>query len=137
MEAKVRLENDGRLAITYWYPQTDHGITTQWIRSDESLFGVPFSRWRRHLNRAIDLSRWRGTGPGMIGGPTKLTIGATLSEKLEAGAFSDLADARRTLKRLEAELADDRIEFVGMAREQMESFIETARNFIRDATSDA
>ena len=129
--ARIKLEPDGRLAISPRYPGLHLGQSTSYIGPGKELFDVPFAKWKRYAGKVVDLTKWRGSGPGMIGGPKTYEISWIMSEKLEQCLFDDVGDAERTLARFRAELKEPRIEFKGEARRQKAGFIRKTRAYLR------
>ena len=119
--------------VTYWYPRTHLGRSTQPVKPGRKLFGIPFARWNRYVGQSIDLSRWRGTAPGMIGGPKKVRIAIIMSNKQEYGLYENVADAEQTIRQWRADLRDERVQYEPYARSAIADNLRIARRFIREA----
>lgn len=128
--ANVSLQPDGRLAITTWYAEpARQGISTACIRPGESYLGVPYYRWNQHRDRKkdIDLAGWRGNGPGMRGGPRRITY---VARSVDWFTISGVSQAEEMLVSLKAMLSDPRIHYVGQARESMLADIRAAEEYL-------
>jgi hypothetical protein len=60
------------IELRYETPREEQ--TGRRLERGDSLFDVPFTKWEQHVGQTIDLSTWKGTGEGMIDGPTKQEV---------------------------------------------------------------
>jgi hypothetical protein len=63
-------QDDGRLQVQCWYADRRPERTGHYVAPGKGLFDVPFSVWEQHIGKTVDLSKWEGSGEGMIGGST-------------------------------------------------------------------
>lgn len=111
--ATVREDPDGRLAITVRYSRRPGlGESTRWICPGDEHFGVSFAEWRRSVGKRIDLTKWEGNGPGMIGGPARLHFTFILAcEDTCHVATATEHSLRRQLRQLRRSLRDPDVEY--------------------------
>jgi len=71
----------------------------------------------------------------MRGGPQHFTIAAILSDKFDTLSFRTMEEANRALVRLEADFADPRIKYVGIAHDSMIRYIQGVKAYLNNELS--
>ena len=65
-------------------------------------------------------------------GPQHITIAAILSDKFDTLNFRTMEEARRALVRLEADFADPRIKYIGLAHDSMIHYIRDVKAYLNN-----
>lgn len=133
--AAIRKDPDGRLAITCRYAAPrDKEVNVTWISRGERWLGVAYRKWEAHVGQVVDLSKWKGTGEGMIGGPTRARIAAFLDGPLAfVTPFSDPEEIRRGIAEAKAMVDDEDHEYLPSARKQIDDGLRRGRWCLRKA----
>jgi hypothetical protein len=131
--ARVRLEEDGRISVELRnIGMPSMGVSTYYIKSGESLYSRSFRYWKKFAGKKIALSQHRGSCPGMIGGPKTIKLASIHSDLCDSGLFQSRDQALSVIQSFKKNLADPRISYTAVAKEQIFRHIDSASRFLKE-----